>query len=199
MAARQVTRAPRGFTLIELMAAVAICAILLALAANSLTTARKIARVSGQTRLLLQRLQSVRTAAVSQGAAQGYYIGQNGVAAAGPDAYQAYIFYKLDPTSTPVVYASGVDRPDTTRDFLPRSTNQSLVTVAGTRSGSLLIQPAPLGIGFDMNGQVTVDPPPGGWPYCLVVTDATDPVIVRYVILFNDGSAKVQKDETWCP
>ncbi|HZX43433.1 MAG TPA: prepilin-type N-terminal cleavage/methylation domain-containing protein, partial [Myxococcaceae bacterium] len=67
MATRQVTRASRGLTLIELMAAVAVCAILIALASNALTNARKVARVDGQARLVLQRLQTVRTNAVGQG------------------------------------------------------------------------------------------------------------------------------------
>ena len=199
MAARQVSRRPRGFTLVEMMATVAICGVLIAIAASALTNARKVSRVGGQTRLILQQLQSVRTSAVSQGAAQGYYFGPNGIAPAGPDANQAFVFWKQNPTDTVVSYAPLTDRLDGNRDALPTSGNDSLVLVDGTASGSGVNQPAPLSIGFDMNGQVTVTPGPVTFPYCIRVSDITDPVIVRYVILFNDGTTKVQGDETWCP
>jgi len=53
------------------MVTVAICAVLIAMAGSALTSARKVARVGGQARFILQQLQSVRTNAVSQGAAQG--------------------------------------------------------------------------------------------------------------------------------
>jgi len=199
MAARQVGRRARGFTLVEMMATVAICGVLIAIAASALTNARKVSRVGGQTRLILQQLQSVRTSAVSQGAAQGYYFGPNGIAPAGPDANQAFVFWKQNPTDTVVSYAPLTDRLDGNRDTLPTSGNDSLVLVDGTASGSGVNQPAPLSIGFDMNGQVTVTPGPVTFPYCIRVSDITDPVIVRYVILFNDGTTKVQGDETWCP
>ncbi len=196
MAARQVSRAAaRGFTLIEVMVTVAICAILVAMAASALTSARKVSRVAGQARLILQRLQSVRTSAVGQGAAQGYYFGPNGLGAAGADANQGFIFYKQNPTATVVSYVLATDRQDPYRDTLPTSGNESLVVVTGAG----VVQPAPFQIGFDMNGQVTVTPAPLGFPYCIQISDFTDPAIVRYVILFNDGTAKVQGDETWCP
>lgn len=196
MAARQVSRAAaRGFTMIELMVTVAICAILAAMSASALTSARKVSRVAGQARLILQRLQSVRTSAVGQGAAQGYYFGPNGLGAAGADANQAFIFYKQNPTATVVSYVLATDRQDPYRDTLPTSGNESLVVVTGAG----VVQPAPFQIGFDMNGQVTVTPAPLGFPYCIQISDFTDPAIVRYVILFNDGTAKVQGDETWCP
>lgn len=199
MAARQVTgRAPRGLTLIELMVTVAICAVMVGLAANALGSARKVSRVAGEARYILQQLQSVRTAAVGQGAAQGYYFGPNGAGAAGPDANQGFVFYKLDPTSTVVSYIApplpNADRADNFRDTLPTSGTESLVVV----TGGTVVQPAPFQVGFDMNGQVTLTPP-DAFPYCIKITDFTDPSIVRYVILFNDGTAKVQGNETWCP
>ena len=59
MATREVAR--RGFTLLELMVVVAISAILVAMAGNALSSARRVSRVSGQARLLMQRLQTART------------------------------------------------------------------------------------------------------------------------------------------
>jgi len=196
MAAGQVISARRGFTLLELMIVVAIGAILAALSASAMSSARKISRVSGEARLLVQRLQTVRANAVSQGAAQGYYIAQNGPGAGGADANTAFVFYKQVPTTTSVAYVSGTDRRDTSRDTLPLGGTGSLVVVTGAG----VAQPADFQIGFDMNGQVTVTPAPGGgFPYCLQVTDVVEPGIVRWVILFNDGTVKVQRNETWCP
>jgi hypothetical protein len=37
-------------------------------------------------------------------------------------------------------------------------------------------------VGFDMNGQVTI-PRSGAVPYCIRISDFTEPAIVRYVIL----------------
>lgn len=196
MAAREVREPARGFTLGELMVTVAICGILVALASSALTSARKVARVTGQTRLIVQRLQSVRTAAVGQGAAQGYFFGPNGPGAAGVDANQGFVFYKPNPAATVVSYVALTDRTEPLRDELPTSGGQSLVVVTGAG----VLQPAPFQVGFDMNGQVTVTPAPGGWPYCIRITDTTEAAITRSVILFNDGTVKVQRDgETWCP
>jgi prepilin-type N-terminal cleavage/methylation domain-containing protein len=195
MAARQVSRRPRGFTVVELLATMAIAAVLIAIAGSALTSARKVARVGGEARFILQQLQSVRTSAVSQGAAQGYYFGANGPGATGADANQSFVFWKLNPQDTVVSYAPLLDRLDGNRDTLPLSGGQSLVVVTGTG----VVQPTPFSIGFDMNGQVTVTPGPVAFPYCIRITDFTDPAIVRYVILFNDGTTKIQGDETWCP
>jgi hypothetical protein len=180
------------------MVTVAICAVMVGLAATGFSSARRVSRVAGQARYILQRLQSVRTAAVGQGAAQGYYFGPNGPGAAGTDANQAFVFYKLDPASAVVSYvappAPNADRPDPYRDTLPTSGTDTLVVV----TGGTVAQPAPFQVGFDMNGSVTLTPA-DVFPYCIKITDFNDPSIVRYVILFNDGTAKVQGDETWCP
>jgi prepilin-type N-terminal cleavage/methylation domain-containing protein len=194
MAARQVMDDQRGFTLMEMMVTVAICAILVAIAANAMAGSRKVARVSGEARFLVQRLQSVRANAVSQGNAQGYYLGPNGLNVVAPDAHQGFVFIKANPTASPVTYISGTDREDPNRDWLPVTGTSSLVVVSGA-SGA---QPAPFAIGFDINGQATVNPA-AAFPYCIQVTDTLDPAVLRYVILFNDGTVKVQKNETWCP
>jgi prepilin-type N-terminal cleavage/methylation domain-containing protein len=199
MAARQVSRPHRGFTVVELLATLAIAMVLMTIAGSALTSARKVSRVGGEARFILQQLQSVRTSAVGQGAAQGYYFGPNGIAAAGPDANQAFVFWKLNPQDPTPTYVSGTDRLDGNRDTLPISGNDSLVLVNGTASGSGVTQNAPISIGFNMNGQVTVTPGPVTFPYCIRVSDITDPAIVRYVILFDDGTTKVQGNETWCP
>ncbi|HZX42151.1 MAG TPA: hypothetical protein VFE93_09955, partial [Myxococcaceae bacterium] len=131
-----------------------------------------------------------------QGAAQGYYFGPNGPGAAGADANQGFVFFKQNPTDTVVTFVPALDRMDPYRDVLPTSGGQSLVVVTGTG----VVQPTPFQVGFNMNGQVTVTPPPGGgFPYCIRVSDPTEPALIRRVILFNDGTAKVQRDETWCP
>ncbi len=196
MAAREVSR-PRGFTLVEMLVTVAIAAVLVALAANALTESRRVARVSGQARLLVQRLQTVRTNAVSQGNAQGYAIGPNGIAAVGTDANQMFVFYKQNPLASPVTYDSVNDRLDPFRDDIPHVGSNSLVTIIGA-SGT---QVAPIQVGFDINGQATVTPP-APFPYCFQVSDPYAPAIVRWVILFNDGTVKVQSNDTtgaYCP
>jgi len=66
-------------------------------------------------------------------------------------------------------------------------------------TGAGVVQPAPFSIGFNMNGQATVTPGPVVFPYCIKITDVTDAALVRYVILFDDGTTKVQGYETWCP
>jgi len=197
MATREVGQ--RGFTLLELMVVVAIVAILAAMSANALSSARRVSRVSGEARLLVQRIQSARTKAVSQGNAQGYFIGQNGPGATGADINRAYFYVKANPVATPVSYVAG-DRPDSYRDVIPSYTeggqNTSLVTITGPAAAL----PSSIDVGFDINGQPTVTPTPGGNPavYCLKVADAVETSIVRWVILFNDGTVKVQGNETYC-
>jgi prepilin-type N-terminal cleavage/methylation domain-containing protein len=199
MATREVGR--RGFTLLEMMVVVAICAVLVAMASNAMAGARRVSRVSGEARLLVQRLQSARTKAVSQGNAQGYFIGPNGpgAPAVGPDTNQAYFYVKANQVATNVFYVAATDRADPSRDFLPNTnngvTNVSLVTITGP--GAPL--PNGLDVGFDINGQPTITPSPGAQPwYCIRVGDGQDAVVVRWVILFNDGTVKVQGNETYC-
>jgi prepilin-type N-terminal cleavage/methylation domain-containing protein len=188
MATREVAR--RGFTLLELMVVVAISAILVAMAGNALSSARRVSR-----------LQTARTKAVSQGNAQGYFVGQNGPGAGGADINRAYFYVKANAVATTVSYASATDRPDTYRDVIPNvndvGQNFSLVTITGP--GAAL--PSSIDVGFDINGQPTITPAPGGAPpawYCLKIADAFEVSIVRWVILFNDGTVKVQGNETYC-
>jgi type II secretion system protein H len=199
MATGEVTRRQRGFTLIEMMVTVAIVAILVALASNALNESRRVARVNGQARLLVQRLQTVRTNAVSQGNAQGYLIGPNGIAVGGPDAHQCYVFIKQNPVAFPVLpYNAVTDTLDpNARDELPRTDINTLVTLRG--AGGL--QPGPFQIGFDINGQASVSPA-AAFPYCIQVSDPYAPAIQRWVILFNDGTVKVQNNDNagaYCP
>ena len=195
MATGEVTRRSRGFTLVEVMVTVAIVAVLLALASNALTESRRVARVSGQARLLVQRLQTVRTNAVSQGNAQGYLIGPNGIAVSGTDAHQCYVFIKRNPLAVPVLpYVPGTDTLDpNARDELPRTDTNTLVTIQGAGG----TQPGPFQIGFDINGQATVSPVPSTpvFPYCILVSDPYAPAIRRWVILYNDGTVKVQNND----
>jgi prepilin-type N-terminal cleavage/methylation domain-containing protein len=198
MAARQVTFDSRGFTFAEMMTVVAIAGILAALSVSAYSESQKIGRVNAQARLLVQRLQNVRTQAVSQGAAQGYHIGINGLHVAGVDANQAFIFYKTNPLTVVVTYDSVNDRKDRQIDWLPTYGDSSMVIVQGANGA----QAAPLDIGFDINGMPTVNPAPAGpspgW-YCIRIRDTVTPSIDRRVILFDDGTVKVQRNETYCP
>ena len=199
MATREVIRRNGGFTLVEVMVTVAIVAVLVALASNALSESRRVARVSGQARLLVQRLQTVRTNAVSQGNAQGYLIGPNGIAVGGPDAHQCYVFIKKNPLAAPVLpYVPLVDTLDpNARDELPRTDTNPLVTIRGAGG----TQPGPFQIGFDINGQASVSPT-AAFPYCIQVSDPYAPALQRWVILFNDGSVKVQNNDSagaYCP
>src|SRR5262249_57045289 len=119
MATGEVRPPSRGFSLLEVLVAVAISAILVAMAANALTGSRKVARVAGEARLLVQRLQTARTNAVSQGASQGYYIAANGPGAVGPDANTAFVFFKQNPIDPVVSFNPLVDRRDPYVDSLP--------------------------------------------------------------------------------
>ena len=197
MAARQVTKTRRGFTLAEVMISVAVIAILSALAAQAMSSSRKVSRVNGQARLLVQRLQTTRANAVGQGHAQGYYIGPNGMNVIAPDAHQGFTFVKTNPLLTNVVYDAVNDRIDKFRDWLPTSSTSSTVKVEGANGA----QAAPLSIGFDINGLPTVTPVPAApvFPYCFKISDTTEPAIERRVILFDDGTVKVQNNETYCP
>jgi Tfp pilus assembly protein FimT len=176
------------------MTVVAIVGVFAAMGLSAFSENQKISRVGGQARLLVQRLQSVRAQAVSQGAAQGYYIGPNGLNVTAADAHQAFVFFKTDPLTTNVTYDSVNDRIDAQRDWLPTTGTSSAITVQGA-NGS---QDAPLSIGFDINGLPTITPA-APFPYCLKVSDTVTPSVNRRVILFDDGTVKVQRDESYCP
>jgi prepilin-type N-terminal cleavage/methylation domain-containing protein len=194
MAARQVTFDSRGFTFAEMMTVVAIAGILAALSVSAYSESQKIGRVNAQARLLVQRLQNVRTQAVSQGAAQGYHIGINGLHVVAPDAHQAFVFYKTNPLTAIVTYDSVNDRRDRQIDWLPTYADSSMVIVQGANGA----QAAPLDIGFDINGMPTITPA-AAFPYCIRIRDTVTPSIDRRVILFDDGTVKVQRNETYCP
>ena len=199
MAARQVRRPRRGFSLLEMMVVVAIVGLLAALAMNGFSEMRRAARVSGQARLLMQRLQSARTQAVKNGNAQGYYIAANGPGALGVDANTAWGYVSANATATTVSYNPPVDRILRPTDTLPSVGPNALVTITGP---TVIPPPGPFDVGFDMNGLPTVTPAPlGPAPlyYCIQVSDPTAPQIVRWVILFNDGTVKVQRNEQYCP
>jgi prepilin-type N-terminal cleavage/methylation domain-containing protein len=194
MAARQVTFNRRGFTLAEMMTVVAIAGCLAALSVSAYGESQKLGRVNAQARLLVQRLQSVRTQAVSQGAAQGYHIGPNGMSVVATDAHQAFVFYKTNPLTTVVTYDPVNDRLDNQRDWLPTVGSSSAVIVEGENGA----QAAPVDIGFDINGMPTVSPA-AAFPYCLRIRDTVTASVNRRVILFDDGTVKVQRNETYCP
>lgn len=184
----------RGFTLLEMMVVVAIIAALAAMATTAVIGATRTARVSGQARLLVQRIQTARTRAVGQGNAQGYYIGPNGPGAAGANLHRSF-FFRMNVATAPPVYNAANAVQDTFLDTIPNLNGNTLVTVTGP--GVAL--PNPFGIGFDTNGRPTIDPlPPAANFYCIRVADGLDPTIVRWVILFDDGTVKVQRNETYC-
>jgi len=199
MATGEVIRRQRGYTLIEVLTVLAIAAVLVALSANALTEGRRVARVNSEARLLIQRLQTVRTRAVSQGNSQGYGVGPNGLGVSGTDVNQGFIYVKPNPMDVPI-YVSATDILDPSRDEIPHIGNNSLVTIWGGPSGSGT-HAAPFQIGFDINGQATVTPA-ATFPYCIQVADPLSPSIQRWVILFNDGTVKVQNNDitgAYCP
>ena len=76
---------------------VAISAVLVAIAANALTGSRKVARVTGRPGSSSSASSRRGPTRSARGASQGYYIGQNGAGAGGPDANTAFVFWKLNP------------------------------------------------------------------------------------------------------
>ena len=188
------TGSRRGFTLLEVMMAVAVVAILSALASQAIIESQKISRVSAQARLLVQRLQTARANAVGQGNAQGYYIGPNGLNVVAVDANQAFNFVKTNPLTPHPVYNAVTDQVDTFRDSLPTVGTSSTVLVQGANG----LQAAPISIGFDIDGLPTVSPA-AAFPYCFKISDTVQPSIDRRVILFGDGTVKVQNNESYCP
>jgi type II secretion system protein H len=199
-------RKSQGFTLVELMVVVAIVGVLAALASSALTSLRRQSRASGQARLLVYRLQSARTLSVSQGWPRGYYFGAPGDASvvlsngAVPWCFAAgcgFNFTATSPTAN-ATYVPGQEQFPL--DPLPYvSTNTGLTQVLQVRATG--VATPSFTVGFDLNGLPRIDPPPAimVWPICISVQDITDATTLRWVIVFSDGTTRIQKyNETYC-
>jgi|GEM_PF-355955 len=200
---------PGGFTLVELMVVIAIVGVLAALASSSLAGVRRQARASGQARLIVYRLQSARTLSVSQGWPQGYYFagpGDTSPPVAGlawcPVAGCGFAFRATAPTAQPTYLP--LQTPPQEQypvDALPYANNglaglNQLLSVQAKGVGTLSFT-----VGFDLNGLPVVNPPPIPltWPVCISVQDVSDATTLRWVIVFADGTARIQKsNETYC-
>jgi prepilin-type N-terminal cleavage/methylation domain-containing protein len=202
---RRRTRAT-GFTLVEMLVVLAVASVLAALASSSLTALRRQARASGQARLLVYRLQAARTLSVSQGWPQGYYFGAPGDASAVMTnsavpwceaAGCGFAFKALTSTGT-ATYTPGQEQFPL--DPLPFVSNSGgLAQVLQVRASGVLTNS--FTVGFDLNGLPRIDPPPSPmvWPICISVQDLTDATTLRWVIVFSDGTTRIQKiDETYC-
>jgi prepilin-type N-terminal cleavage/methylation domain-containing protein len=196
----------RGFTLVELMVVIAIVGVLAALASSALTSLRRQSRASGQARLLVYRLQSARTLAVSQGWPRGYYFGGPGDASAVlnnagvPWCFVAgcgFAFLATSPSAT-ATYVPGQEQYPV--DPLPYvNTTSGLAQVLAV--GANGVAPTSFTVGFDLNGLPRIDPPPIPmvWPICISVQDLSDATTLRWVIVFSDGTTRIQKyNETYC-
>lgn len=196
----------RGFTLVELMVVVAIAGVLAALASSALTGLRRQARASGQARLLVYRLQSARTLSVSQGWPQGYYFGAPGdanlVLSSGSvpwcgAAGCGFAFKAASSTGT-ATYAPGQE--EYPLDPLPYVGNSGTISQVLRVAANGVLTPS-FTVGFDLNGLPRIDPPPNPmvWPICISVQDLLDATTLRWVIVFSDGTTRIQKiDETYC-
>jgi len=196
----------RGFTLIELMMVVAIAGVLAALASSALTGLRRQARASGQARLLVYRLQAARTLAVSQGWPQGYYFGAPGDGSAvmmNPavpwcEAAGCGFAFKALTTSSTATYVAGQEQYPL--DPLPYVVNAGGMSQVLSVVASGVLTPS-FTVGFDLNGLPRLDPTPNPmvWPICIAVQDLSDATTLRWVMVFSDGTTRIQKiDETYC-
>jgi len=195
----------RGFTLVEAMVVTAIVGVLALLAASSLSGLQRQARASGQARLIVTRLQSLRTAAVAQGWPQGYYFAgpgdANPVFAGSPWCLAAgcgFNFRATAPT-TPATYTAGLGQERLPLDSLPYGTGAVLSQILAI--GAKGVGAVSFTVGFDVNGLPRIDPPPLPmvWPQCISVQDIRDAATLRWVILFSDGTVRIQRDnETFC-
>jgi hypothetical protein len=188
-----------------MMVVTAVIGIMVMLAASSLSGLQRQARASGQARLFVIRLQSLRTGAVSQGWPQGYYFGgpldTNPIlsnlawcAAAGC----GFTFRATAPTN-PATYTAGLGQEQFPLDpfpFVGGSAPQRVLAVTANGVGATSFS-----VGFDVNGLPRIDPPPLPmiWPQCIAVQDLTDATTLRWVIVFSDGTVRIQRDnETYC-
>jgi prepilin-type N-terminal cleavage/methylation domain-containing protein len=197
-----------GFTLIELMVVTAMVGVLAALASASLSGIQRQSRASGQARLYVNRLQALRTASVSQGWPQGYYFG--GPADTNPvfnDPSTPWcavagcgFSFRATAPGAPPTYTAGLGQERLPLDALPFTNGPTIsrflsVVASGVGSASFTIC-------FDLNGLPVVNPPPSPmvWPQCIFVQDLTDATTLRRVIVFSDGTVRIQRDnETFCP
>ena len=190
----------------ELMVVVAIGGILAALASASLTGLRRQARASGQARAIVYKLQAARTLAVSQGWPQGYYFGAPGdttaVFSTGfvPWCVAAgcgFSFKATSPTATATYLPGQEELPLDPFPFISNGATISQVLVVAANG----VGTPSFTVGFDLNGLPRIDPPPNPmvWPICISVQDIADATTLRWVIVFSDGTTRIQKDnETYC-
>ena len=188
------------------MVVVAIAGVLAALASTALTGLRRQARASGQARLFVYRLQAARTLSVSQGWPQGYYFGAPGDAtpvlssASVPWCGAAgcgFSFKALTATGTATYLPGQEEFP---LDPLPYISNSGGIGQTLRVAANGVLTPS-FTVGFDQNGLPRIDPAPSPmvWPICISVQDLSDATTLRWVIVFSDGTTRIQKiDETYC-
>ena len=203
-------RRMQGFTIAEMLVVVAILGIMAALAGTSLISITRQAQASGEARLLVYRLQSARTLSVSQGWPQGYYFGAPGDANPAlttipwcTGAGCGFAWKNVAATAMPA-YAQGQAQELHPFDSLPYVSNglagfsQLLAVTVNTTTWA---GAASFTVGFDLNGLPYVNPPPVPlvWPICLAVQTINDPTTLRWVIIFSDGTTRIQQtNETYC-
>jgi type II secretory pathway pseudopilin PulG len=188
-----------------MMVVLAIAGVLAALASSSLTTIRRQARASGQARLIVYRLQAARTLSVSQGWPQGYYFGGPGdtsaVLTSGgvpwcSAAGCGFAFKAATATGT-ATYAPGEEEfPIDALPYVNSGGFRQVLAVAASGVPQLSFT-----VGFDLNGLPRIDPAPNPmvWPICISVQDTLDATTLRWVIVFSDGTTRIQNyNETYC-
>ena len=185
---------------------VAIAGILAALASTTLTGLRRQARASGEARLIVYRLQSARTLAVSQGWPQGYYFGGTQVANAFMDNLPWCLqvgcgfAFKATSATAPATYAPNLGQEELPVDTVPYISSAG-GPVQALSVTALNVGQANFTVGFDLNGLPNINPAPNpmAWPICIGVQDVTDATTLRWVIVFSDGTTRIQQaNETYC-